>query len=70
MAIQCDVSDEKAVADMVKAVKKEWGRVDILVNNAGITRDGLLMIMKEEDWQAVLNTNLNGAFHCTKAVSR
>ena len=70
MAIQCDVSDEKAVADMVKAVKKEWGRVDILVNNAGITRDGLLMIMKEEDWQAVLNTNLNGAYHCTKAVSR
>ena len=70
MAIQCDVSDEKAVADMVKAVKKELGRVDILVNNAGITRDGLLMIMKEEDWQAVLNTNLNGAFHCTKAVSR
>ena len=70
MAIQCDVSDEKAVADMVKAVKKEWGRVDILVNNAGITRDGLLMIMTEEDWQAVLNTNLNGAFHCTKAVSR
>lgn len=70
MAIQCDVSDEKAVADMVKAVKKEWGRIDILVNNAGITRDGLLMIMKEEDWQAVLNTNLNGAFHCTKAVSR
>ena len=48
MAIQCDVSDEKAVADMVKAVKKEWGRVDILVNNAGITRDGLLMIMKEK----------------------
>lgn len=44
MAIQCDVSDEKAVADMVKAVKKEWGRVDILVNNAGITRDGLLML--------------------------
>ena len=56
MVIQCDVSDEKAVADMVKAVKKELGRVDILVNNAGITRDGLLMIMKEEDWQAVLNT--------------
>ena len=70
MVIQCDVSDEKAVADMVKAVKKELGRVDILVNNAGITRDGLLMIMKEEDWQAVLNTNLNGAFHCTQAVSR
>ncbi|WP_296902602.1 3-oxoacyl-[acyl-carrier-protein] reductase [Megasphaera sp.] len=70
LAIQCDVSDEKAVATMMKTVKKELGRVDILVNNAGITRDGLLMIMKEEDWQAVLDTNLNGAFHCTKAAAR
>ncbi|WP_293985896.1 3-oxoacyl-[acyl-carrier-protein] reductase [uncultured Megasphaera sp.] len=70
LAIQCDVSDEKAVAAMMKTVKKELGRVDILVNNAGITRDGLLMIMKEEDWQAVLDTNLNGAFHCTKAAAR
>ena len=55
---------------MVKDVKKELGRIDILVNNAGITRDGLLMIMKEADWQAVLDTNLTGAFHCTKAVTR
>ncbi|MGN0949114.1 MAG: 3-oxoacyl-[acyl-carrier-protein] reductase [Megasphaera sp.] len=70
LAIQCDVSDEKAVATMMKTVKKELGRVDILVNNAGITRDGLLMIMKEEDWQAVLDTNLNGSFHCTKAAAR
>ena len=70
LAIQCDVSDEKAVTAMMKTVKKELGRVDILVNNAGITRDGLLMIMKEEDWQAVLDTNLNGAFHCTKAAAR
>lgn len=70
LSIQCDVADEAAVSAMVKDVKKELGRIDILVNNAGITRDGLLMIMKEEDWQAVLDTNLTGAFHCTKAVAR
>ncbi|WP_296826136.1 3-oxoacyl-[acyl-carrier-protein] reductase [uncultured Megasphaera sp.] len=70
LAIQCDVADEAAVAAMVKDVKKELGRIDILVNNAGITRDGLLMIMKEDDWQSVLDTNLTGAFHCTKAVTR
>ena len=70
LAIQCDVADEAAVTAMVKDVKKELGRIDILVNNAGITRDGLLMIMKEADWQAVLDTNLTGAFHCTKAVTR
>lgn len=70
LAIQCDVADEAAVTAMVKDVKKELGRIDILVNNAGITRDGLLMIMKEDDWQAVLDTNLTGAFHCTKVVTR
>lgn len=70
LAIQCDVADEAAVTAMVKDVKKELGRIDILVNNAGITRDGLLMIMKEADWQAVLDTNLTGAFRCTKAVTR
>lgn len=70
LAIQCDVADEAAVTAMVKDVKKELGRIDILVNNAGITRDGLLMIMKEDDWQVVLDTNLTGAFHCTKAVTR
>lgn len=70
LAIQCDVAGEAAVTAMVKDVKKELGRIDILVNNAGITRDGLLMIMKEADWQAVLDTNLTGAFHCTKAVTR
>ena len=47
---------------------KEFGRIDILVNNAGITRDGLLMRMKEEDWDAVLTTNLKGVFNCTKAA--
>lgn len=67
---QCDVAYEQAVADMVKAVKTQFGSVDILVNNAGITRDGLLMRMKEADWQAVLDTNLTGVYHCTKAVSK
>lgn len=55
----------KALADHVL---KEWGHVDILVNNAGITRDGLLMRMKEEDWDLVLRVNLTGTFHCTKAL--
>ena len=67
---QCDVADEQAVTVMVKAVKIQFGSVDILVNNAGITRDGLLMRMKEADWQAVLDTNLTGVYHCTKAVSK
>jgi 3-oxoacyl-[acyl-carrier protein] reductase len=58
-------NDAKSMADQVIS---EWGRIDILVNNAGITRDGLLMRMKEEDWSLVLQVNLNGTFHCTKAV--
>jgi 3-oxoacyl-[acyl-carrier protein] reductase len=70
MLCQCSVADAAACQDMVKAVVKEMGRLDILVNNAGITRDGLLMRMKEEDWDAVLTTNLKGVFNCTKAVLR
>ena len=58
-------TDTKAMVDQVL---KEWGKVDILVNNAGITRDGLLLRMKEEDWNIVLQVNLNGTFNCTKAV--
>ncbi len=57
--------DARAMADQVM---KEWGRIDMLVNNAGITRDGLLVRMKEEDWSMVLQVNLNGTFHCAKAV--
>jgi 3-oxoacyl-[acyl-carrier protein] reductase len=61
-----------AIWDEVKAMTdsllKEWGHVDILVNNAGITRDGLLIRMKEEDWDLVLKVNLTGTFHCTKAL--
>lgn len=70
VAMQCDVADDAAVSDMISAVKEQFGSVDILVNNAGITRDGLLMRMKESDWQAVLDTNLTGVFHCTKAVTK
>lgn len=70
ISIQCDVANEDAVAAMVKEVKDTFGSVDILVNNAGITRDGLLMRMKTSDWQAVLDTNLTGAFFCTKGVTK
>ena len=70
MLVQADVADSMAVDAMIKAVIEAFGQIDILVNNAGITRDGLLMRMKEEDWDAVINTNLKGIFHCTKAVSK
>ena len=68
LILQGDVSQTEAAASMLDAVVAEFGRCDILVNNAGITRDGLLMRMKEEDWDAVLNTNLKGVFNCTKAA--
>lgn len=70
LAVQCDVSDAQAVAGFVDAAVKEFGRIDVLVNNAGITRDGLLMTMKEENFDAVIDTNLKGAFLCMKAVTR
>ena len=70
MAIQADVSDEAAVAGMFAAVEQRWGPAGILVNNAGITRDQLLMRMKREDWDRVLEVNLGGAFVCTQAVLR
>jgi 3-oxoacyl-[acyl-carrier protein] reductase len=65
-----DVADAKAVAESAEKILTEAGRVDILVNNAGITRDGLLMRMSDDDWDAVLNTNLKGAFSFTKAFTR
>ncbi len=68
LIIQADISSNEAATAMVEQVAKEFGRVDILVNNAGITRDGLLMRMKEADWDAVLTTNLKGVFNCTKAA--
>ena len=67
---QADVSDSAQVEQMVAAVTEAFGTIDILVNNAGITRDGLLMRMKEEAFDAVLDTNLKGIFHVTKAVSK
>lgn len=69
-AVWCDVSKEDSVADMIKEVKEAYGRIDILVNNAGITRDGLIMMMKDEDFDHVINTNLKGCFHTIRAVSR
>lgn len=62
MAVSVNVGDWDQAKGMIDGVLKEWGRVDILVNNAGITRDGLLMRMKEEDWHAVLQVNLTGTF--------
>ena len=66
--VKVNVADWNDAKGMVDQVLKEWGKLDILVNNAGITRDGLLLRMKEEDWNLVLQVNLNGTFHCTKAV--
>ena len=66
--VQGDVSQTEVCAEMVDKVVKELGHIDILVNNAGITRDTLLLRMKEEDWDVVLNTNLQGVFNCTKAA--
>ena len=66
--VQGDVSKADVCAEIVDKVVNELGHIDILVNNAGITRDTLLLRMKEEDWDAVLNTNLKGVFNCTKAA--
>ncbi|MDQ2856697.1 MAG: 3-oxoacyl-[acyl-carrier-protein] reductase [Acidobacteriota bacterium] len=69
-AAQCDVASTEAAAEMVKQVKETFGRIDFLVNNAGITRDTLILRMKEEDWDAVLDTNLKGAWNFAKAALR
>lgn len=68
--VQADVSKAEDAARLVDASIEAFGRVDILVNNAGIARDGLLMRMKDEDWDAVINTNLRGAFYMIRQVSR
>ena len=65
-----NVGNPDDAGNLVKAVSESLGPIAILVNNAGITRDGLLMRMKNEDWQAVLDVNLSGAFYCSRAVSR
>jgi 3-oxoacyl-[acyl-carrier protein] reductase len=70
IALQADVSQADQVEALLGAVMDKFKRVDILVNNAGITRDGLLLRMKLEDWQAVIDLNLTGVFLCTRAVSK
>ena len=69
-AFRADVADPAACEELVKAVKDRFGHLDILVNNAGITRDGLLMTAKAEDFDKVLDTNLKGAYFCMKAASK
>lgn len=69
-AYGCDVADGEAVGVMVKDIAEEFGHIDILVNNAGITRDGLMLRMSDEDFDKVIATNLTGAFHCLKHVSK
>ncbi|WP_040948619.1 3-oxoacyl-[acyl-carrier-protein] reductase [Gorillibacterium massiliense] len=68
--IKADVADAAQVEDMVKQTLEQFGKVDILVNNAGITRDNLIMRMKEEEFDQVIATNLKGVFNCLKAVTR
>lgn len=70
LAARCDVADTEAAAEMVKQVKESFGRIDFLVNNAGITRDNLILRMKEADWDAVLDTNLKGAWNFSRAALR
>lgn len=70
IVIKCDVSKSDEVNNMIEAVVKEFGQIDILVNNAGITRDGLLMRMKEEDFDSVIDINLKGVFNCTKSATK
>ena len=69
-AVQADVSDPAACTALVEGVVTEYGAIDILVNNAGITRDGLIVRMSDEDWSAVINTNLTGVFSVTRAAAK
>ena len=68
--MQCSVSDFEKSKEMIDGIVKKYGRLDILVNNAGITKDNLIMKMSEDDFDAVIATNLKGAFNCIKHVSR
>ena len=69
LVVKADVSELEQAENLIKEAKKEFGRVDILVNNAGITKDNLIIRMKEEDFDSVIKTNLKGAFNCLKAVT-
>jgi 3-oxoacyl-[acyl-carrier protein] reductase len=66
MLLKADVGDETAVKEMIGRVVDKWGKIDILVNNAGIVKDKMLLRMSSRDWDRVMDTNLRGAFHCTK----
>lgn len=68
LVVCMDVASPESVKEGIGRILQAWGRIEILVNNAGITRDNLLMRMKTEDWDLVLRTNLDGAFHCIRAV--
>jgi len=70
IAVQADVGDMEQAQNLINAAIKDLGGLDILVNNAGIIRDGLIMMMKEDDWDAVLTTNLKSTFNCSKAAVR
>lgn len=70
MPVEADIRNSEAVKAMVQAVTDRWGKIDILVNNAGITRDNLLLRMSDEAWDDVINTNLRGAYLCTKFALR
>jgi 3-oxoacyl-[acyl-carrier protein] reductase len=70
IAVRADVSQSDQAQALIKAATDAFGRLDILVNNAGTTRDMLLAMMKEDDWDTVINTNLKGAFNCCKAAMR
>jgi 3-oxoacyl-[acyl-carrier protein] reductase len=70
LVIAADVADQEQVNAMMKKALEKFGRIDILVNNAGINRDNLLPRMREEDWDAVINVNLKGAYNCARAVMR
>jgi 3-oxoacyl-[acyl-carrier protein] reductase len=70
LSAQCDVANTESAAEMIKQVKDTFGRIDYLVNNAGITRDNLILRMKESDWDDVMDTNLKGAWNFSKAALR
>lgn len=70
LSMQCDVANTESAAEMVKQVKEKFGRIDFLVNNAGVTRDNLILRMKESDWDDVIDTNLKGAWNFAKAALR
>jgi 3-oxoacyl-[acyl-carrier protein] reductase len=70
LAVQSDVANLEQATALIKTAADTYGQLDILVNNAGVTRDNIIMMMKEEDWDTVINTNLKSAWNCSKAASR